>query len=282
MANEMAAFKVGNAEQMDKLEVQMLALPQTVCSVRHLFTPGQYTREVTIPADSYIVGHKHRHPHLNIFTKGSGVMVMCDGRHQELQAPFVFVGQPGRKCGYARTEVVWLNVFATEERDIEKLEEMYFDKSEEFVEAQSRVKVGFDPLMLTHQRSDYEAVLAEFGVDEATARAISETDDLIPFPYGTYKVKTGVSAIAGKGIIATADIAVGEIIAAARVDGKRTPAGRYTNHSPTPNATMVNAGNRVLLVAIAPISGCPGGFDGEEVTVNYRDVIASNLLGVWK
>jgi len=45
---------------------------------------------------------------------------------------------------------------------------------------------------------------------------------------------------------------------------------------------MVNAGNRVLLVAIKPISGCPGGFDGEEVTVNYRDVIASNLLGVWK
>jgi len=282
MANEMAAFKVGNAEQMDRLEVQMLALPQTVCSVRHLFTPGQYTREVTIPAGSYIVGHKHRHPHLNIFTEGSGVMVMCDGRHQELQAPFVFVGQPGRKCGYARTEVVWLNVFATDERDIEKLEEMFFDKSEEFVEAQSRVKVGVDPLLLTHQRSDYEAVLAEFGVDEATAQAISETDDLIPFPFGTYKIKTGVSAIAGKGIIATADIAANEIIAPARVDGKRTPAGRYTNLSPTPNAKMVNAGNRILLVAIKPISGCPGGFDGEEVTVNYRDVIASNLLGVWK
>jgi hypothetical protein len=194
----------------------------------------------------------------------------------------VFVGQPGRKCGYARTEVVWLNVFATDERDIEKLEEMFFDKSEEFVEAQSRVKVGVDPLLLTHQRSDYEAVLAEFGVDEATAQAISETDDLIPFPFGTYKIKTGVSAIAGKGIIATADIAANEIIAPARVDGKRTPAGRYTNHSPTPNAKMVNAGNRILLVAIKPISGCPGGFDGEEVTVNYRDVIASNLLGVWK
>jgi hypothetical protein len=278
MANEMAAFKVGNAEQMDKLEVQMLALPQTVCSVRHLFTPGQYTREVTIPADSYIVGHKHRHPHLNIFTKGSGVMVMCDGRHQELQAPFVFVGQPGRKCGYARTEVVWLNVFATEERDIEKLEEMYFDKSEEFVEAQSRVKVGFDPLMLTHQRSDYAAVLAERNVPEAYARAVSENaDDMIPLPFGAYKVKIGPSLIEGRGVIATADIGVGEIIGAARIGDKRTPLGRYANHSQTANAKFVNAGDRIILVALRPITGCRGGFDGEEVTVNYRDAIAMNL-----
>jgi len=31
------------------------------------------------------------------------------------------------------------------------------------------------------------------------------------------------------------------------------------------------------LVALRPIAGCRGGFDGEEVTVNYRDAIALNL-----
>ena len=267
-----------HAERLDKLEEVMTDLPQTSCNVRHIFAPGQYIREVTIPADTYVVSHKHRVPHLNIFVKGAGTMVMCDGSHQELRAPMVFVGQPGRKVGYVREEVVWLNVFATDETDVDTLEQMFFDKTEEFAEAQATHREQRNVKLIGHERDDYAAFRDEVGVDETKCRQISEnTDDLIPLPHGTYKVKIGPSLIEGRGVIATADIAAGEFIGPARIDGKRTPLGRYANHSQFPNAKFVTAGNRVILIGLRPIAGCRGGFDGEEVTVNYRDALALNL-----
>jgi len=268
----------GHAEKLDQLEAEMTQLPQVACNVRHIFAPGMYIREVSIPGGTYVVSHKHRHPHLNVFVKGSGTMIMCNGTHQPLQAPMTFTGQPGRKVGYVAEDLVWLNIFPTDETDIEKLEEMFFDKTEEFAEAHQQHRLTRDVALLTHDQDDYGKVLADLNVPEAYARSVSEaTDDLIPLPLGAYKVKVGPSLIEGKGVIATADIAAGEFIGPARIGDKRTPLGRYANHSQFANSKFVNAGDRIILVALRPITGCRGGFDGEEVTVNYRDAIALNL-----
>ena len=271
-------LRQGKAERIDQLEAEMLKLPQQTCGVRHIFAPGLYIREVSIPADSYVVSHAHRHPHLNVFVQGSGTMIMCNGTHQKLQAPMTFVGQPGRKVGYVETDLVWLNVFPTDETDIDKLEEMYFDKSEQFGQAQEAARIEYNPLLLEHDRRDYGEMLADWGITEAVAREVSESnDDLIPLPHGAYKFKVGKSSIEGKGIIATARIGYGEFIGPARIGDKRTPLGRYTNHSGNPNAKFVNAGDRVILVALRTIEGCRGGLDGDEITVDYRDAVALAL-----
>ena len=273
-----AQLAYGQGEKLDQLEAEITRLPQASCSVRHIFARGMYIREVSIPGGTYVVTHKHRHPHLNVFVQGSGTMIMCNGTHQPMKAPMTFTGQPGRKVGYVETDLVWLNIFPTDETDIDKLEEMYFDKTEEFAAAHQQHRLAHTPVLLTHDQTDYAAVLAERNVPEAYARAVSENaDDMIPLPFGAYKVKIGPSLIEGRGVIATADIGVGEIIGAARIGDKRTPLGRYANHSQTANAKFVNAGDRIILVALRPITGCRGGFDGEEVTVNYRDAIALNL-----
>jgi len=268
----------GHGEKLDQLEAEMHRLPQQSCSVRHIFAPGMYIREVSIPGGTYVVTHKHREPHLNVFVQGSGTMIMCDGRHQPMKAPMTFVSQPGRKVGYVETDLVWLNVWATNETDIEKLEAMFFDKTEEFAEAQQQNRLSRDVKLIGYERDDYAAFRDELGVDEAKCRQISEnTDDLMPLPYGAYKVKIGTSVIEGKGVIATADIAAGEFIGPARIGTLRTPLGRYANHSQFANSKFVNAGDRIILVALRPIVGCRGGFDGEEITVNYRDALALNL-----
>ena len=268
----------GHGEKLDQLEAEMHRLPQQSCSVRHIFAPGMYIREVSIPGGTYVVTHKHREPHLNVFVKGSGVMIMCNGTQQPMQAPMTFTSQPGRKVGYVETDLVWLNIWATDETDIDKLEAMYFDKTEEFAEAQQQHRLTQNVVLIGHDRDDYATVLDELNVPESYARSVSQnTDDLIPLPFGAYKVKIGASLIEGKGVIATADIAKGEIIGPARIGNKRTPIGRYANHSPVANSKFVNAGDRIILVALRPIAGCRGGFDGEEVTVNYRDAIALNL-----
>lgn len=97
--------------------------------------------------------------------------------------------------------------------------------------------------MSTSDKADYLAAIAEYGFDHGTARRISENlDDQIPLPAGTYKFEVADSAIEGRGIIATDPIRDGEIVGPARISGKRTPLGRFTNHAKKPNAAMVVGG----------------------------------------
>ena len=98
-------------------------------------------------------------------------------------------------------------------------------------------------------------------------------------PTGSWKVKTGSSVIEGKGLFATADIAAGELIAPARISGKRTIAGRYTNHAAAPNAEFQAAFpyGDINLVALRTIEGCRGGYDGEEITIDYRAAYALKM-----
>jgi len=120
-------------------------------------------------------------------------------------------------------------------------------------------------------REDFKKAIAELGFTELQIRAISEnTADMTDLPDGGYKIIIGNSQIEGKGVFTTADIEAGELIAPTRIGNKRTIVGRYANHSPTPNAVMkLGKGLDVNLIALRKISG-------EEITVNYRDVVALN------
>jgi len=255
------------------LESQMLQEEQIDCPVIHRFGPGIYIREVFIPAGTLAIGHTQKTEHLNIMLKGRVAMLNDHGDLEEIVAPHIYVGQPGRKIGYISEDMVWLNVYSTNERDIEKLERTYLDKSP-LVEAQIKHVSRF------MDNQDYKKVLEEYGFTEETARSQSEnTEDQTDFPFGGYKVSVSTSDIEGKGLFATGNIKNGEEIAPARLDGKRTPAGRYTNHSISPNAKMVVRGEDVFLVATKDIKGYSGGFIGEEITINYRQSLNLQLGG---
>lgn len=251
-------------EQVEQFITEGLKLPQAKINLRHLFYPGLYIRELSAPADTYLVGLVQKEAQVNIMTKGVVMVRREDGSFCELRAPQIFLGKPGRKVGYVVEDMIWLNVFATTETDVEKLEQMYIEDSPALSNHQA---------MLTCEASGdaFTKMVAELGYTEQQVREISEgTADVMPFPVGEYKVKIGPSLIEGKGLIATADIAEGEFICPARIGANRTPAGRYTNHSDTPNAVMTRAGSNIYLMAIRPIGGCRGGLDGDEVTIDYR------------
>ncbi len=262
-----ALFLVSAEDRNTALEQAMLKEPQVDCPVIHRFGPGIYIREVFLPADTFAVGHKQRTEHLNIFLTGKVVMLDDEGNTDELVAPMIFVSPPGRKVGYIVEDVVWLNVYSTSETDVEILENIFLDKS-------GLMEDEIKHLTHTIDNQDYVRVLEEYGFDEVTARSQSEnTSDQMEFPYGGYKVAVSKSDIEGRGLFATATIVKGEEIAPARLGGKRTPAGVYTNHSISPNAEMVERGEDIYLCAIKDIVGCAGGFLGEEITINYRQAL---------
>jgi len=256
--------------KLPELEKALLDMPQVPCDVEHMFFPGYYVRQVTIPAGTCAIGHYQKMDHMNVFLRGRVVMINDDGSHTELVAPMMFKGKPGQKVGYIKEEMVWWNIYQTNETDVETLENTYLDKSKNLEEAKLRIKNASRKL-LSSDRDDYQSVLNESGFDEGEVRKMTESEeDQIPMPNGSYKFKIGDSSIEGRGVIATSSIESGEIIGPARIGDKRTPIGRYCNHSCNPNAKMAIYSGSIYLEATNEIAGCKGGLDGEEITVDYR------------
>lgn len=270
------AFK-SLATKTEVVEKEFLKQPQVACPVVHHFGPGIYMREVKIPAGAFAIGHHQNFEHVNILLSGRVTIRNEDGSFTELKAPLTFIGKPGRKIGFVHEDMVWLNVYATDETDVEKLEAKYLTKSVTFNDAMASSKQVLE-LSSSIDTQDFELALKEFGLTKEQVREQSENQSDMTKLYGSYMVKTADSRIEGKGLFATGDFEPGDLIAPARRSGKRTIAGRFTNHSRTPNARMVRGiGKDINLIAIKKISGCHGGMDGQEITVNYREAFALTL-----
>lgn len=256
------------------LEQVMLQEDQVDCPVTHKFGPGIYIREVFLPAGAYVVGHHHNNEHLNIMLTGRLKFFGKDGEWEELEAPQTFTSPAGRKVAFVYEDTIWQNIYATDKKDGEEIENEILTKSITWEEAQK-----YNNLQLTFDHSedfkDYYQAIKEFGLDHETVREISlNEDDQIDFPYGDYSVQVSKSTIEGKGLFATASFKEGDIIAPARLDNMRTPAGRFINHSKNPNAFFVSDNNNdIYVVAGKDIVGCKGGVLGEEITVDYRQVL---------
>lgn len=115
------------------LALAMIGMPEVVCETTDLFCGGVYIREMKIPAGVTVVGHQHKTEHFTELTSGR-VLLSIDGIAHEIVAPALFKAQPGRKVCHAITESIVRNIFATNETDVEKLEEMLLDKSELWVQ----------------------------------------------------------------------------------------------------------------------------------------------------
>lgn len=267
---------IQQAEAIEALEELMLELPQAECPVVHHFGPGIYIREVTLPAGVFAIGHAQRYEHLNIMLRGAVVIIGDDGNSHTLRAPLIFTGKPGRKVGYVLEETIWQNVYATEERDIDILEATYLNKSEAW-QANDDIVNKLKSEARSEDREDFFAVIKAAGFTPEIVRKQSENilDQIsIPVEYAP-KLTIRNSFIEGKGVFVSSPVDDGEVISPARIGGKRTQAGRYTNHSKNPNAKFVkdDSGN-IWLVAMRRISGCLGGGQGEEVTVDYRQALS--------
>lgn len=109
------------------------ALPQVEVETVHHFGPGVYMREIRIPDGTLVVGHYHRHPHMCILMAGTLRLLDGEGEWREITAPMIFTAPAGRKVGMAvGGDVVFQNIFATDETDIDALEEALVDKTVHF------------------------------------------------------------------------------------------------------------------------------------------------------
>jgi hypothetical protein len=233
-------------QKIQTVEKEFLKQEQVDCPVVHRFGPGIYIREVTLPAGCFSIGHYQKTEHLNIMLTGKVIMVKDDGTHVELEAPQTFISKPGRKIGYIIDTVVWQNVYATDETDVEKLEEMFLEKSITWKEHQEAEK-----LLLTFNNKDdiddYYDVLESFGFTEEVVREQTENlEDQIPMPFGNYKFMIGESFIQGKGVLASGIVSVTGTGLPGGADGAQSSVTEYTvdaSHNHTLSGTTASAGS---------------------------------------
>lgn len=258
---------------VETAECELLSLPQVDCPVVHHFGPGVCIREVFMPAGAIAIGHRQKFDQLNIMIRGKVLIAKDDGTTQILTAPMIFTGKAGRKIGYVMEDMVWQNVYATDLKDASAVEDFFIEKSEQWYEDQAS-RFAVESVSRAADRNDYMLLLEECGISHSQARQQSECEDDQIWVENSI-TRVDISPIEGKGLFVTADVNVGDVICPARINGKRTQAGRFTNHSIFPNAQMTLLHNGDIdLVAITDIEGCKGGSIGTEITIDYRQALS--------
>ena len=125
------ASRTENRDKILRLQGEMLEMENIVgeCEVKHIFAPGVYAREMTIPKGIVIIGKIHKHRHVNIISKGSAE-VMTEFGKVHIQAPCTFVSEVGTKRAVlALEDVVWTTIHPTNETDLAKIEDEVIAKS---------------------------------------------------------------------------------------------------------------------------------------------------------
>lgn len=112
--------------------------PQVECPVTHNFAPDIYIREIFMPADTVVIGHKHLTEHFNVILKGK-CRVMIGDVVEELTAPCTFISGAGsQKIVNVLEDCIWQTVHSNpdNENNIETLESRYVIKGVAITESQ--------------------------------------------------------------------------------------------------------------------------------------------------
>jgi hypothetical protein len=247
------------AKSFAELENGLLKLPQADIVTEHIFRKGVYERRITIPPWTVLTGAAHKTPYTVRLEQGT-IAVNTDDGVKVLVAPFTLDVQAGaQRVGRVfEQEVVWADVYANPDNctDIPTLEDRLYVVPEIGL-ADSRTDAQ-------KARVDYGAFLFQLGLDQDEMDAIVKIEsDLMDMPEG-YSVELKDSKIHGKGLFAQKMFEIGDVVCPGRLNGRRTPGGRFINHSPNANIAPVLEGDDIYAIALRTIQA------GDELLVDYR------------
>lgn len=111
-------------QKVDQLEASMRTLPQVHCPVDHFTAPGMIARRIEIPAGTVVTGAVHKIEHLIVIAKGR-LRIVTDAGTRDVAAGDVITCHPGMKNAVTALEdSAWVNLFATDETDPDRLVEL--------------------------------------------------------------------------------------------------------------------------------------------------------------
>lgn len=107
--------------KVERLEAELMHLPQVACEITHHFVPGLYARRVFLKAGTVCTGAIHKTEHLIVIAAGR-VEVVTETGTQTYEAGDIITCHQGMKNAvYALEDSVWANFFPVTETDPDKL-----------------------------------------------------------------------------------------------------------------------------------------------------------------
>jgi hypothetical protein len=254
--------------QIENLQDELLKMPQSEIVTEHIFTDGLYERVITIPPWTVLTGAAHKTDYKIRLEKGT-IAVNVGTEVKILTAPFELEAKAGeQRVGRVfDEEVVWRDIYDNPDncQDLAILEDRLYVVPDCGL-GENRVA-----LQIKNAQNDYSLFLSQIGINqEEMDKIVTIESDLMEMPEG-YAVELRKSKIHGLGLFALKDFEVGEIICPGRLDGKRTPAGRFINHSFESNILPQLVGNDIYAVATSKIHA------NEELLVDYRASMRVNF-----
>lgn len=115
------------------IEEKMSKLPNVMLGdcfpLKHNFTDGIYTREISIPKGHLLISkiHKFSHP---VFVMEGDISILSEEGIKRIKAPCMLISPVGAKrIGYAHENTKWVTVHRTNETDLKKIEEELIAKN---------------------------------------------------------------------------------------------------------------------------------------------------------
>lgn len=108
---------------VDLIQSAFLEMPQVELRVRHLFTPGLYTREIFMPAGVFVISRVHKKQHPYVISKGKASVWIDGVGVRVLSAPFTGITEPGtRRLLCILEDCVWTTHHVTPFTDLKEIE----------------------------------------------------------------------------------------------------------------------------------------------------------------
>jgi hypothetical protein len=254
--------------QILNLQNELLKVPQADIVTEHIFSDGIYERIITVPAWTVLTGAAHKTDYKIRLEKGT-IAVNIGTEVKVLTAPCEFDAKAGeQRVGRVfEKEVIWRDIYENADncQDLEILENRLYEIPECGL-GENRVS-----LQIQSAKADFDLFLSQMGINhQEIAKIVNIDSDLMEMPNGHY-VELRNSKIHGKGLFALKDFEIGEIICPGRLNGKRTPAGRYINHSFQNNIAPKKVNDDIYAIAISKIH------KNEELLVDYRASMRVNF-----
>jgi len=144
--NDIEIFKdqLKEAIRLNNVERNLSNIEPREIPLKHHFAGGIYVREILIPADTIILGKRHRHKTCNFLVSGELSLYMGeDNPSKRVKGPMIFESEPGtRKLAYSHSDVVFMNFHPTQETDLKKIEQEFIMPEQEYIEDRSQKCLG--------------------------------------------------------------------------------------------------------------------------------------------
>jgi hypothetical protein len=254
--------------QIQNLQEELLKMPQADIVTEHIFYPGFYERKIIIPAWTVLTGAEHKTDYKIRLEKGT-IAVNIGDKVQVMTAPMEFDAKAGaQRVGRVfEEEVIWVDVYENPDdcQDLAILEERLY------VVPNCGLGENRVALEISNAQADYRLFLDQIGLNQAEMdKIVTNESDVIDMPENVF-VELRDSKIHGKGLFATKSFEKGEIVCPGRLNGKRTPGGRFINHSYDSNILPIKVGDDIYAMAVRDI------YENEELLVDYRSSMRINF-----